>query len=133
MDAPNRHYYEYYKYNDKGQIVAADEWDSDSGYNHWNPYVKLYSAASLYKILRAAQYFGMNFIYLENGSGADIPIDCNLIKFLSKNVDIPIIIGGGIKTKKDIVNIKSAGASFIVLGTVLEKNPNSEFIANLLS
>ena len=80
-----------------------------------------------------AQYFGMNFIYLENGSGADIPIDCNLIKFLSKNVDIPIIIGGGIKTKKDIVNIKSAGASFIVLGTVLEKNPNSEFIANLLS
>ena len=55
-----------------------------------------------------------------------------ILKYISKK-NHSIIIGGGIKTKKDILNIKSAGASFIVLGTVLEKNPDSEFIANLLS
>ena len=75
----------------------------------------------------------MKFIYLENGSGADNAIDCKLIEYVSQNIDIPIIAGGGIKTKEEIQAIKNSGAKFVVLGTLLEKNPDSKFISTLLS
>jgi len=79
-----------------------------------------------------AQYFGMKYIYLEHGSGANNPIDSNLVKFLKKNINIPIIVGGGITKKEEIINLKNAGANFVVISTILEKNPNFEFINALL-
>ena len=80
----------------------------------------------------AAQYFGMKFIYLENGSGADEVVNSKLINYLSSNLDIPIIVGGGIKSSSQIDKIKSSGAKFVVVSTVLEQNPNSAFISELL-
>ena len=80
-----------------------------------------------------AEYFGMSFIYLENGSGAENCIDCKLIEYLNSKIKIPMIVGGGVTTKNSILDLKKAGARFVVLGTVLEQNPNSEFISNLLS
>jgi len=80
----------------------------------------------------AAQYFGMKFIYLENGSGAHGIIDPKLINYLSSNLDIPIIVGGGIKSSSQIDKIKSSGANFIVISTILEKKPDSAFISELL-
>ena len=80
----------------------------------------------------AAQYFGMKFIYLENGSGADGIIAPKLINYLSSNLDIPIIVGGGIKSSSQIDKIKSSGANFIVISTILEENPDSAFISELL-
>lgn len=80
-----------------------------------------------------AEYFGMSFIYLENGSGAENCIDYKLIEYLNSRIKIPMIVGGGVTTKNNILDLKKAGAQFVVLGTVLEQNPNSEFISNLLS
>ena len=80
-----------------------------------------------------AQYFGMKFVYLENGSGAEKSIDCNLIKFLVDKIEIPLIVGGGIRTNQEVNNIRKAGAKFIVFSTILENNPDSKFISNLLT
>ena len=79
-----------------------------------------------------AQYFGMNFVFLENGSGAQSSIDCKLIQYLYDNIEIPIIVGGGITNKIEVLNFKKAGARFVVLGTILEQNPAPEFISNIL-
>ena len=79
-----------------------------------------------------AQYFGMNCIYLENGSGAENVADCSLIEYLFDNIKIPIIVGGGIRNKEDIIRIKKAGAKFVVISTILEENPTSEFISTIL-
>lgn len=79
----------------------------------------------------AAEYFGMKYVYLENGSGASSPIDYNLVSFLSTKLNVPIIVGGGIKTKKDVSEYKNAGAKFVVLGSILEKEPNSLFISSI--
>ena len=79
-----------------------------------------------------AQYFGMKYIYLEHGSGANNPIDSNLVKFLKKNINIPIIVGGGITKKDEIVELQSAGADFVVISTILEKNPDFDFINGIL-
>ncbi len=77
----------------------------------------------------AAEYFGMKYVYLENGSGALNPIDSNLVSFLSDKLNVPIIVGGGVKTKQTINEYKEAGAKFVVLGSILEKEPNSLFIS----
>jgi len=79
-----------------------------------------------------AEYFGMKFIFLENGSGAKSSISCKLIKYLYDKIKIPIIVGGGIRNKKDIINLKKSGARFVVLSTILEENPNHDFISKIL-
>ena len=72
----------------------------------------------------AAQYLGKKIIYLEAGSGARYPISPQIIKKVSEQVEIPIIVGGGIKTPEDAAERVKAGASFIVTGTVTENSDN---------
>ena len=69
----------------------------------------------------AAQYLGMRFVYLEAGSGADHPIDARMVSKVAATVDIPIIVGGGIRTPSQAEQLARAGASAIVTGTILEQ------------
>jgi putative glycerol-1-phosphate prenyltransferase len=70
----------------------------------------------------AGEYFGMKYIYLEAGSGADKPVPENMIKKIKKAISIPLIVGGGIRTEKHAQRIIEAGADFIVLGSIIEKS-----------
>tara|TARA_X000001036_G_C20674646_1_gene803713 strand:- start:1055 stop:1777 length:723 start_codon:yes stop_codon:yes gene_type:complete len=79
-----------------------------------------------------AEYFGMKFVYLEMGSGAKYPVSYKLVNHLTKKVKIPIIVGGGIKHKDQLIELKEAGAKYVVLSTVLEQNPNVNDIASIL-
>ena len=76
------------------------------------------------KILKhalAGQYLGNELIYFDNGSGAKNKIDIKLLEYLKKYISIPIVIGGGLETNKDIEEVIDAGASYVVLGTYFEK------------
>lgn len=68
----------------------------------------------------AAQYLGMDFLYLEAGSGAPEPVPPEMISAVRAEVDIPVIVGGGIRTPEDAASVKAAGASAVVTGTVVE-------------
>ncbi len=68
----------------------------------------------------AAQYIGMKIVYLDAGSGAEKPVPPALISAVRKAVEMPIIVGGGMKTIEDIRNALEAGADLVVLGTVFE-------------
>jgi len=68
----------------------------------------------------AAQYLGMSLVYLEGGSGIAEPIPKEMIAVVKKTIDIPLIVGGGIKTEKDASAAASAGADIVVTGTVVE-------------
>lgn len=72
----------------------------------------------------AAQYLGMKAIYLESGSGAKLPITADVVSALSETINIPIIVGGGIKSPETASKLARSGASFIVTGTIIEKNTN---------
>jgi len=72
----------------------------------------------------AAQYLGKKFVYLEAGSGAKISVSLETIEAVNNQIEIPIIVGGGIKTPQDAEERVKAGASFIVTGTVTEKSGN---------
>jgi len=69
----------------------------------------------------AAQYFGMNFFYLEAGSGAPTPVPNKMIFTVKKNINIPLIVGGGIKDAETANEKVKAGADIIVTGTTLEE------------
>ena len=81
----------------------------------------------------AAQYLGMKLVYLEAGSGAQTPVPTETIQTLSEKVDIPLIVGGGIRTPEDAEKRVRSGASFIVTGTVLETSDNSSLMQELAS
>jgi phosphoglycerol geranylgeranyltransferase len=72
----------------------------------------------------AAQYLGKKFVYLEAGSGAKVPVSVETIKAVKKQIEIPIIVGGGIKTPKQAAERVKAGANFIVTGTITENLEN---------
>ena len=70
----------------------------------------------------AAQYLGKKIVYLESGSGANNPIPNHLLEAVKRYIDIPIIVGGGIRTPKSAYEKVQAGASFIVTGSAIEDN-----------
>jgi phosphoglycerol geranylgeranyltransferase len=69
----------------------------------------------------AAQYMGMNMVYLEAGSGALQPVPDEMIKLVRSSVDIPIIVGGGIRDAKTARDKLHAGANIIVTGNLLRR------------
>ncbi len=69
----------------------------------------------------AAQFLGMRFVYLEAGSGANEPIPLEVVAYVRRALDIPLVVGGGIKTKTDAEKAFTAGADIIVTGTIVEK------------
>ena len=71
----------------------------------------------------AAQLLGMKMVYLECGSGARYTVKEDLIREVRKNIDIPLVVGGGIKNKKEIESKYRAGADIVVVGNALEKDP----------
>ncbi|MGP3703219.1 MAG: geranylgeranylglyceryl/heptaprenylglyceryl phosphate synthase [Candidatus Bathyarchaeota archaeon] len=88
------------------------------GYARLIPYDKP-QLALMYAL--AGQYLGMRFIYLEAGSGAKKPIPTSVISLVKKNIDVPLIVGGGIRSADDAKKVVKAGADIIVTGTLIEK------------
>ena len=72
----------------------------------------------------AGEMLGLSAIYLEAGSGAKNPVKDFVVKSVKENITVPLIVGGGIKTEKELHEICKAGADIIVTGTAFEKEPN---------
>jgi phosphoglycerol geranylgeranyltransferase len=72
----------------------------------------------------AAQYLGMKFFYLEAGSGATYPVSNEMIAAVKKNINVPLLIGGGIRDEKTAREKARAGANIIITGTTLETEKN---------
>jgi geranylgeranylglyceryl phosphate synthase family protein len=72
---------------------------------------------------RAARLIGMRAIYLDAGSGADRPVPPPVISACRACLDDPaalLFVGGGIRTPEAAAAARSAGADFVVIGTILE-------------
>lgn len=71
----------------------------------------------------AGEQLGLKLIYLEAGSGAAQPVSAAMISAVKKNVSLPLIVGGGIRSGAQAEVACQAGADIIVVGNVLEKEP----------
>lgn len=76
----------------------------------------------------AAEYLGMSCVYLDAGSGASAMVPVDMIKAVSDYVSIPVIAGGGIRKPEDAAERAEAGASFVVVGSVLEQRVDTGLI-----
>jgi putative glycerol-1-phosphate prenyltransferase len=70
----------------------------------------------------AGEMLGMKLIYLDAGSGALMPIPTEMIKAVSEQISIPLIVGGGITTPEKAAANCRAGADLIVVGNAIEKD-----------
>lgn len=71
---------------------------------------------------KAGELLGMKLIYLEAGSGATHPITPEIISRVKRELQIPLIVGGGIKTKHQLDEAYNSGADLVVIGTAFEEN-----------
>ncbi len=69
----------------------------------------------------AGQYMGMQAVYLETGSGARQTVPESVVREVKSQIDIPLIVGGGVGSKEKIQALWDAGANVVVIGTMLEK------------
>jgi len=76
----------------------------------------------------AAQQLGMKLVYLEAGSGAEDPVPDAMIAMVRNRVNIPIVVGGGIRDPETARCKVEAGAQMIVIGTAIEQRPDQSLL-----
>lgn len=72
----------------------------------------------------AGEMLGLSLIYMDAGSGAESCIPLQMIELVSKSIQVPLIIGGGITTAEQAKAVVNAGADVIVVGNVTEQYPH---------
>jgi len=70
----------------------------------------------------AGELLGLRLIYLEAGSGAFEPVTSEIISAVKKSLRIPLIVGGGIKSIKQLQKTYNSGADLVVIGTAFEED-----------
>jgi putative glycerol-1-phosphate prenyltransferase len=71
----------------------------------------------------AGEMLGQRLIYMDAGSGAKKPISEEMIASVASQIEIPLIIGGGIRDAEKAYRNCKAGADVIVIGNAIEKDP----------
>jgi phosphoglycerol geranylgeranyltransferase len=80
----------------------------------------------------AGQYLGMRFIYLEAGSGAKKPVTPEMIRIVKQCIHVPLIVGGGIKSRRQALTAASAGADIIVTGNIVENTKVTRKVSEII-
>src|SRR6266566_1669300 len=80
----------------------------------------------------AAQMLGMKLVYLEAGSGAPEPVPDPVIRAVRDAIDIPVLVGGGIRTPKAAQAVTRAGADIVVTGTIVEVAREGEALRRII-
>jgi putative glycerol-1-phosphate prenyltransferase len=78
----------------------------------------------------AGEQLGLQYIYLDKGSGAKESIGKKMIAEVKKTIGIPLIVGGGINSQEDLEDVWDAGADIAVIGTSIEKDFKNIFLYN---
>lgn len=68
----------------------------------------------------AAQYFGMKLVYLECGSGSPTPCPPDIVRAVREAIEVPLVVGGGIRRPEEARAVLEAGADILVTGTIAE-------------
>ncbi|GAB4464818.1 MAG: geranylgeranylglyceryl/heptaprenylglyceryl phosphate synthase [Thermoflexibacter sp.] len=71
----------------------------------------------------AGEMLGLKMIYMDGGSGAKQAISEEMIQAVRQATNIPLIVGGGIKSINALEKAYLAGADMVVVGSVIEENP----------
>jgi phosphoglycerol geranylgeranyltransferase len=73
---------------------------------------------------QAGEMLGNKLIYLEAGSGAKQAVPLEMIALVAQNIEIPLLVGGGIVDLQGIQNAYDSGADLVIIGTAFENDNN---------
>ena len=73
----------------------------------------------------AGELLGHKLIYLESGSGANQSVYSEVINYVKKHINIPLVVGGGLKTPDDVERVCRSGADMVVVGNAIEDYPDN--------
>jgi len=71
----------------------------------------------------AGEFLGLKQVFLDAGSGAKNCVPLEMIESVSGALEIPVIVGGGIRSGEQAKKMVDAGADVIVVGNAIEKGP----------
>jgi putative glycerol-1-phosphate prenyltransferase len=72
----------------------------------------------------AGEQLGMSMVYLDAGSGAEYSVSKDMITAVANEVSLPLFVGGGITSVQQVSDALMAGASWVVVGSKIEKDPD---------
>lgn len=75
----------------------------------------------------AGELLGLRTMYMDTGSGAQRTVSPAMIAAVRKAVDVPLIVGGGIRDAATARILCEAGADVLVVGTAFEQDPELIF------
>ena len=70
------------------------------------------------------EMLGLKLIYADAGSGADHPVSSDMIKAIKSATNIPLIVGGGMRSASDVRKAYQSGADIAVVGNAFENQPD---------
>ena len=79
----------------------------------------------------AAEYLGNQLLFLECGSNSNSTINTKLLNQINKVLNIPIMVGGGIKDKNTALELAKNGASYLVIGSLIEQTLDPLFLSDI--
>jgi len=71
----------------------------------------------------AGEMLGLKLIFLDAGSGAGVSVSEEMVRQVKKEIDVPLVVGGGIRDGNTARRICEAGADVIVVGNAIEEDP----------
>jgi putative glycerol-1-phosphate prenyltransferase len=72
----------------------------------------------------AGEMLGLKLIYMDAGSGAQNHVPPGMIKAVREAVQVPVFVGGGMRTAEQALAVCEAGADVVVIGNAFEKDPS---------
>lgn len=101
---------------ESGQVTSVERVSNTKPISRTNVDLAVHTA-------KAGEYLGAKLIYLEAGSGAKLPVPTEMIQAVSVAVQVPLVVGGGIRSQHEIQAAFTAGADVVVIGTAFEEDP----------
>ncbi len=69
----------------------------------------------------AGQLMGSQLVILESGGGAASPVPPEMVSYVKKTIDIPLLVAGGVRTEEFAYQTVKAGCDIVHIGSAVEK------------
>jgi putative glycerol-1-phosphate prenyltransferase len=80
------------------------------------------SKKELLNLSFTAKFLGKKMLIFDKGSGSKNKFQNIDFKEIKEKTNLPIIVGGGVKTTKEIIRLKKLGSNIIIVGNFIEEN-----------
>lgn len=106
-----------------GYILISDQSESSTSIVTQTMPIHSKNVKEIISTAIAGELIGMRAIYLEAGSGAQEAVSPSVIASVKENINIPLIVGGGINTVQKYKRTLASNPNMVVIGNALEKEP----------